>query len=183
MRCRSGLRTGCSGLRTRLRSCSGLRSGLQTLLPAENLPAQDLPSEALLQADLPAQALLPLRSLRSGLCSRLRPGLRSGLLSFSTAQKIKTPWQVAPSKVFFYGLIEKFQTCQGTGFPTDSRFNNIPDLRPRIATNRKTPDASNLFAAEERADFGSFGAGQSEKSDRSEPGEQDVREIMRLFVF
>ena len=42
---------------------------------------------------------------------------------------------------------------------------------------------SNLFAAEERANFVPFGAGQSEKSDRSEPGEQDVREIMRLFVF
>ena len=74
--------------------------------------------------------------------------------------------------MFFYGLIEKFQTCQGTGFPTDSRFNNIPDLRPRIATNCKTPDASNLFAAEERA-------GQSEKSDRSEPEEGRAEKTQR----
>ena len=79
---------------------SGLRSpGLRALLP-EDLPAQDLPSEALLQADLPAQALLPLRSLRSG----LRPGLRSGLLSFSTAPNAaNTPEGYPLRGVSFWG--------------------------------------------------------------------------------
>ena len=83
---------------------SGLRSpGLRALLP-EDLPAQDLPSEALLQADLPAQALLPLRSLRSGLCSRLRPGLCSGLLSFSTAPNAANTPEGCPLRgVSFWG--------------------------------------------------------------------------------
>ena len=48
-----------------------------------------------------------------------------------------------------------------------------------MKSTRRRRSAGDLFAAEERADFGSFGAGQSEKPDRSEPEEGRAEKTQR----